>query len=102
MLPSPNGFAATSVPPAGTWNRFVLLRRRLVLQVNSTEVARGPARSLPERLAWEEVDLAPHLRHWSEPVSEHSERTNGHRPSAAGGGHWRPVTDVQADRTLHP
>ncbi|MBA3303293.1 MAG: hypothetical protein H0U26_05400 [Acidimicrobiia bacterium] len=62
-------------------NRFALLRRtfdlddvpgsvpcrvsadsRYVLHTNGAEVARGPARSVPERLAWTEVDLAPALR----------------------------------------
>ncbi len=35
---------------------------RFVLFVNGVEVARGPARSIPERLAWTEIDLAPYLR----------------------------------------
>lgn len=70
-----------SAAPEPTWNRFVLLRRRFelaevpptvpcrltadsrfVLHVNGVEVLRGPARSVPERLAWSELDLAPHLR----------------------------------------
>jgi len=71
---------AAGIPPKETWNRFCYLRRavqldavpasvparvtadsRFVLFVNGVEVARGPARSIPERLAWTEVDLAPHL-----------------------------------------
>ena len=35
---------------------------RYVLQVNGTEVSRGPARSIPERLAYHELDLTSHLR----------------------------------------
>jgi alpha-L-rhamnosidase len=72
---------AAGLPPRETWNRFCYLRRsvlldaipasvparvtadsRFVLYVNGVEVARGPARSIPERLAWTEVDLAPYLR----------------------------------------
>src|SRR5271170_7615646 len=72
---------AAGIPPKETWNRFCYLRRtvqldtvpasvparvtadsRYVLFVNGVEVARGPARSIPERLAWTGVDLAPHLR----------------------------------------
>jgi alpha-L-rhamnosidase len=76
-------------PPPETWNRFCYLRRsfelaekpisggvdhesaimarmtadsRFVLYVNGTEVARGPARSVPERLSYIEVDLSPYLR----------------------------------------
>ncbi len=68
------------IPPKETWNRFCYLRRtfeldqvparalarvtadsRFVLYVNGVEVARGPARSIPARLAWNEFDLAPHL-----------------------------------------
>jgi hypothetical protein len=68
------------LPPKETWNRFCYLRRtvhlesipasvparvtadsRFVMFVNGVEVARGPARSIPERLAWTEVDLAPYL-----------------------------------------
>ncbi|HXN13574.1 MAG TPA: alpha-L-rhamnosidase C-terminal domain-containing protein [Candidatus Acidoferrales bacterium] len=71
---------AANIPPKETWNRFCYLRRtvqldavpasvparvtadsRFVLFVNGVEVARGPARSIPERLAWAEVDLAPYL-----------------------------------------
>src|SRR5580704_5056247 len=71
---------AAGIPPKETWNRCCYLRRtvqldavpasvparvtadsRFVLFVNGVEVARGPARSIPERLAWTEVDLAPHL-----------------------------------------
>jgi alpha-L-rhamnosidase len=71
---------AAGIPPKETWNRFCYLRRtvqldaipasvparltadsRFVLFVNGVEVARGPARSIPERLAWAEVDLAPYL-----------------------------------------
>ncbi len=62
-------------------NRFCYLRRRFrldslakrvparvtadsrfLLYVNGKEVARGPARSIPERLAYIELDLAPHLK----------------------------------------
>ena len=72
---------AAGIPPKETWNRFCYLRRtvqldsvptsvparvtadsRFVLFVNGVEVARGPARSIPERLAWTEIDLAPYLR----------------------------------------
>src|SRR5580698_10232551 len=35
---------------------------RYVLYVNGVEVHRGPTRSLPDRLTWAELDLAPHLR----------------------------------------
>jgi len=68
------------LPPKETWNRFCYLRRtvhlgsipasvparvtadsRFVMFVNGVEVARGPARSIPERLAWTEIDLAPYL-----------------------------------------
>ena len=35
---------------------------RYVLWVNGTEVARGPVRSNPSLLRYDEVDLAPHLR----------------------------------------
>src|SRR5829696_2735224 len=71
----------SSIPPRETWNRFALLRRsfvldrapdhvparvtadsRFVLFVNGVEVARGPARSMPERLTYAEIDLAPFLR----------------------------------------
>lgn len=77
----PSTLLATTVAPAETWNRFFYLRRgvelaaapatapcrvtadsRFVLFVNGSEVARGPARSVPERLSWLEVDLGPHLR----------------------------------------
>jgi alpha-L-rhamnosidase len=70
------------IPPRETWNRFCYLRRtfdladlpasvparvtadsRFVLYVNGVEVARGPARSTPARLAWNEFDLAPHVTH---------------------------------------
>jgi alpha-L-rhamnosidase len=80
--PLPVGpIGAAGIPPKETWNRFCYLRRtlqldsvpasvparvtadsRFVLFVNGVEVARGPARSIPERLAWTEVDLAPYLR----------------------------------------
>jgi alpha-L-rhamnosidase len=75
------GLAPAGIPRRETWNRFCYLRRgfdvdsiphtvaarvtadsRFVLYVNGAEVARGPARSIPSRLAWSEVDLAPHLR----------------------------------------
>ena len=68
------------LPPKETWNRFCYLRRtvqlgsipasvparvtadsRFVMFVNGVEVARGPARSVPERLAWTQLDLAPYL-----------------------------------------
>src|ERR1700691_5519147 len=71
---------AAGIPPKETWNRFCYLRRtvhldsipaalparvtadsRFVLFVNGVEVARGPARSIPERLAWTEIDLAGYL-----------------------------------------
>ncbi len=73
--------AAAGIPAKETWNRFCYLRRsvqlatvpvsvparvtadsRFVLFVNGVEVASGPARSIPERLAWTELDLAPFLR----------------------------------------
>ena len=69
------------LPAKSTWNRFCYLRRsftldqvparvparvtadsRYVLYVNGTEVSRGPARTAPPRLAFEELDLAPQLR----------------------------------------
>ncbi len=72
--------APAGIPPRETWNRFCYLRRsidlksipasvparvtadsRFVLFVNDVEVARGPARSVPERLAWNEIDLAQFL-----------------------------------------
>src|SRR5271170_2489103 len=71
---------AAGIPPKETWNRFCYLRRtvqletvpasvparvtadsRFVMYVNGVEVARGPARSIPERLAWTEIDLAPYM-----------------------------------------
>ena len=73
--------ASAATVPKEFWNRFCYLRRsfglsavptsvparvtadsRFILYVNGVEVARGPTRSIPERLAWGEVDLAPHLR----------------------------------------
>lgn len=70
-----------AVPPRETWNRFCYLRRvielnevpvtvparvtadsRFILYINGTEAGRGPARSIPARLAWLELDLAPYLR----------------------------------------
>jgi alpha-L-rhamnosidase len=80
--PLPVGpIGAAGIPPKETWNRFCYLRRtvqldsvpasvparvtadsRFVLFVNGVEVTRGPARSIPERLAWTEIDLAPYLR----------------------------------------
>jgi alpha-L-rhamnosidase len=73
--------APPGVPPKESWNRFCYLRRsielnsiprsaparvtadsRFVLLVNGVEILRGPARSVPERLAWSEIDLAPLLR----------------------------------------
>ena len=78
---SASPLSATPIPPRETWNRFCYLRRafeldaaaaavparvtadsRYVLYVNGVEVARGPARSTPERLSYAELDLAPHLR----------------------------------------
>jgi alpha-L-rhamnosidase len=72
--------APAGIPPRETWNRFCYLRRtvqlnsipasvparvtadsRFVLFVNGVEVARGPARSVPEHLAWTEIDLAQFL-----------------------------------------
>jgi hypothetical protein len=80
--PSPvSPIAPAGIPPRETWNRFCYLRRtvnlaslpasvparvtadsRFVLFVNGVEISRGPARSVPERLAWTEIDLAPFLR----------------------------------------
>ncbi|HLI80893.1 MAG TPA: alpha-L-rhamnosidase C-terminal domain-containing protein [Candidatus Binataceae bacterium] len=73
--------APAATVPKELWNRFCYLRRsfdldkvpasaparvtadsRFILYVNGVEVARGPTRSIPERLAWSEVDLAPYLR----------------------------------------
>ena len=73
-------FVHEAVPPKDLWNRFCYLRTRLdvaqvpavvpcrvtadsrfVLYVNGHEVGRGPARSTPERLAYESIDLAPYL-----------------------------------------
>jgi len=73
--------APVSLPPPESRNRFCYLRRaieidrapgsaparvtadsRYVLYVNGREIARGPARSIPARLAWTEIDLAPWLR----------------------------------------
>ncbi len=73
--------AAAAIPPRETWNRFCYLRRafdlasvpasvparvtadsRFILYVNGVEAARGPARSVPECLAWCEVDLAPMMK----------------------------------------
>ena len=72
--------ASSPIPPRETWNRFCYLRKsidlgsvpasvparvtadsRFILYVNGVEVARGPARSNPARLAWTEIDLAPML-----------------------------------------
>src|SRR5258708_28591315 len=72
---------AAGIPPKESWNRFCYLRRtvqldaipaavparvtadsRFVLFVNGVEVARGPARSIPERLACTEFGLAPYPR----------------------------------------
>lgn len=36
---------------------------RFILWVNGVEVSRGPARNIPERQAYHEVELAPYLRH---------------------------------------
>src|SRR5947209_7862690 len=77
-LPMPFDIGAPQPP---TWNRFCYLRRsfdvselpatcparvtadsRYVLYLNGVEVSRGPARSAPPRLCFDEVDLAPHLR----------------------------------------
>src|ERR1700735_1862639 len=76
----PPARASAAPPPKELWNRFCYLRRsfdldnvpalvparvtadsRFILYVNGVEVARGPTRSIPERLAWSEVDLAPPL-----------------------------------------
>src|SRR5260370_33773534 len=73
--------APAGIPPRETWNRFCYLRRtinltsippsvparvtadsRFVLFVNGVEISRGPARSVPDRLSWTELDLAPYLR----------------------------------------
>jgi alpha-L-rhamnosidase len=73
-------FAGSPAPDRSLWNRFVHLRRlvvlehvpaavparvtadsRYVLWVNGVEVSRGPVRNVPERLAFHELDLAPHL-----------------------------------------
>jgi len=73
--------ASAAAVPKELWNRFCYLRRsfdlgpvpasvraritadsRFILYVNGVEVARGPARSIPERLAYVEVDLRPYLR----------------------------------------
>jgi alpha-L-rhamnosidase len=78
-MSSPVAFAI--LPPKELWNRFCYLRRgfelevvptsaparvtadsRFILYLNGVELARGPARSIPERLAYCEVDLAPYLR----------------------------------------
>jgi alpha-L-rhamnosidase len=80
-LHSERQMMGAAVPPRETRNRFCYLRRtidlknvpdavparvtadsRFILYVNGAEVGRGPARSIPARLAWLEVDLAPHLR----------------------------------------
>ena len=54
--------------PPGRWRAIDVNRAgsvaggaRHVLYVNGVEVARGPARSNPRDLLWDEVDLAPHL-----------------------------------------
>src|SRR2546423_251849 len=80
--PHSAGFTrGAGLPPRETWNRFVYFRRsfvleeipasvparvtadsRFVLSVNGEEVARGPARSVPERLAYAELELTPFLR----------------------------------------
>ncbi len=75
-----NPFAAQNAVPKAARNRFCYLRRRFnlvavpgrvaarvtadsrfILYVNGADVARGPARSAPERLTYLEVDLAPYL-----------------------------------------
>ena len=75
------GLGPPQVPPRHLWNRSCLLRRsftvpsvpdevwcrvtadsRFVLFVNGAEVTRGPARAVPDRITWIDVDLAPHLR----------------------------------------
>jgi alpha-L-rhamnosidase len=80
-VPIVSPFAAGHRPPRETWNRFCYLRRsfhldtvpdraaarvtadsRFILYVNGAEVARGPARSMPERLAYAEIDLSSWLR----------------------------------------
>jgi hypothetical protein len=47
--------------PDAAWLR-VTADSRFVLFVNGAEVARGPARSAPGTLCWDEVDIAPYLR----------------------------------------
>jgi alpha-L-rhamnosidase len=73
--------AGANIPSRDTWNRFCFLRRaleleaipksvparvtadsRFVLYINGVEVGRGPTRSVPQRMAWSEFDLARQLR----------------------------------------
>jgi alpha-L-rhamnosidase len=97
--------AASAAPPKELWNRFCYLRRafdldavpdsvrarvtadsRFILYANGNEVARGPARSIPERLAFSEIDLAPYLRRGKN-VFAALVRFYG-----AAGPWWRPAT----------
>src|SRR5438105_9639566 len=91
-------------PGPESWNRFVQFRRsftldavpasvpcrvtadsRYVLFLNGRDVGRGPARAVPERLTWAELDLAPEL-HEGENVVAALVRFYG-RPIAW----WRPA-----------
>ena len=97
--------AASATPPKELWNRFCYLRRvfeleavpesvlarvtadsRFILYANGIEVARGPARSIPERLAFSEIELAPYL-HRGKNVLAALVRFYG-----AAGPWWRPAT----------
>jgi len=96
--------APDATPPKELWNRFCCLRRsfdlesvpasvparvtadsRFILYVNGIEVARGPARSIPERLAWSEIDLAPYLRRGKNAVAALVRYYGGPMPW------WRPA-----------
>ena len=74
--------------PREAWQRYCYLRKtitlqdmpsralarvtaesRFILSVNGQEVTRGPSRSIPERLAYMEVDLAPYLRQGANTVA---------------------------------
>lgn len=73
--------ASATKPPKEMRNRFCYLRKtvnldsvppvvsarvtadsRFILYVNGVEVTRGPARSIPERLSYSEIDLARYLK----------------------------------------
>ena len=101
---TPAPLTVERIPPPDTWNRFCYLRRtfdvddvprsvparvtadsRFILYVNGREVARGPARAVPERIAYEEVDLAPHLQRGHNVVAALA-RFYGH-PNPV----WRPA-----------